>query len=81
MLLPTLYTIRSKRELCRRLKTDMLFRWFLDMTPDEDVFVPTVFAHNRERLTEHGLTQRFFAGVVQRAIQAGLASDEHFAVD
>ena len=51
------------------------------MTPDEDVFVPTVFAHNRERLTEHGLTQRFFAGVVQRAIQAGLASDEHFAVD
>ncbi len=81
LLLQTLYTIRSERELCRRLKTDMLFRWFLDMTPDEDVFVPTVFTHNRERLGEHGLTQRFFAGVVGQAIAAGLASDEHFAVD
>ena len=81
LLLQTLYTIRSERELCRRLKTDMLFRWFLDMTPDEDVFVPTVFTKNRERLAEHGLTQRFFAGVVQQAIAAGLASDEHFAVD
>ncbi len=47
LLLQTLYTIRSERELCRRLKTDLLFRWFLDMSPDEDVFVPTVFTHNR----------------------------------
>ncbi len=81
LLLQSLYTIRSERELCRRLKTDMLFRWFLDMNPDEDVFVPTVFTHNRERLAEHGLTQRFFDGVVRQAIDAGLASDEHFAVD
>jgi transposase len=75
------YSIRSERELCRRLKTDLLFRWFLDMTPDEEVFVPTVFTHNRERLAEHGLTRRFFEGVVRQAIDAGLASDEHFTVD
>jgi hypothetical protein len=59
----------------------MLFRWFLDMTPDEEVFVPTVFTHNRQRLAEHGLTQHFFAGVVRQAIDAGRASDEHLAVD
>lgn len=81
LLLQSLYTIRSERELCRRLKTDMLFRWFLDMTPDEDVFVPTVFTHNRERLAEHGLTRRFFDGVVRQAVAADLASDEHFTVD
>lgn len=81
LLLQSLYTIRSERELCRRLKTDLLFRWFLDMTPDENVFVPTVFTHNRERLAEHGLTQRFFDGVVRQAVAAGLASDEHFTVD
>ncbi len=81
LLLQTLYTIRSERELCRRMKTDLLFRWFLDMTPDDEIFVPTVFTHNRERLAEHGLTQHLFAGVVQQAIAAGLASDEHFAVD
>ncbi len=81
LLLQALYTIRSERELCRRMKTDLLFRWFLDMTPDDEIFVPTVFTHNRERLSEHGLTQQVFAGVVQQAIAAGLASDEHFAVD
>lgn len=67
--------------MCRRLKTDLLFRWFLDMSPDEGVFVPTVFTHNRERIAEHGLTSRFFAGVVKQAQAAGLASDEYFAVD
>ncbi len=51
------------------------------MSTDEDVFVPTGFTHNRQRLSEHGLTQRFFAGVVSQAISAGLASDEHFAVN
>lgn len=81
LLLQSLYSIRSERELCRRLKTDLLFRWFLDMSLDEEVFVPTVFTHNRERLAEHGLTSRFFGGVVKQAQAAGLASDEHFTVD
>lgn len=81
LLLQALYSIRSERELCRRLKTDLLFRWFLDMSPDEAVFVPTVFTHNRERLAEYGLTSRFFSGVVKQAQAAGLASDDHFTVD
>lgn len=81
LLLQSLYTIRSERELCRRIKTDLLFRWFLDMTPDEDVLVPTVFTQNRERLAEHGLTRRFFDCVVRQAVAAGLASGEHFTVD
>jgi transposase len=38
LLLQCLYTIRSERELCRRLKTDLLFRWFLDLRPSHDVF-------------------------------------------
>jgi transposase len=80
-LLKALYTIRSERELCRRLRTDLLFRWFLDMTPDEDVFIPTVFTHDRERLAEYALTQRFLDGVVGQTVVAGLTSDEHFAFD
>jgi len=48
-----LYTIRSERELCRRLKTDLLFRWFLDLQPSDDVFDHSVFTHNRERLLDH----------------------------
>lgn len=81
LLLQCLYTIRSERELCRRLKTDLLFRWFLDLQPSDEVFDHSVFTHNRERLSAHGITQKFFDQVVKQAIEAGLTSDEHFTVD
>lgn len=81
LLLQCLYTIRSERELCRRLRTDLLFRWFLDLQPSDDVFDHSVFTHNRERLSTHGVTQKFFDQVVKQAVQAGLTSDEHFTVD
>lgn len=35
LLVRCLYTIRSERELCQRLKTDFLYRWFLDLQPSE----------------------------------------------
>ena len=81
LLLQCLYTVRSERELCRRIKTDLLFRWFLDLDPSDDVFDHSVFSHNRERLAQHAITRKFFDGVVRQAIGAGLTSDEHFTVD
>ena len=65
MLLQALYSIRSERQLVERIGTDLLFRWFLDLSPEASVFHHTVFSHNRERLDEHGLVQRFFDGVVR----------------
>ena len=38
MVLMSLYTVRSERALCERITFDLLFRWFLDMTPDEACF-------------------------------------------
>ncbi|MBX3378426.1 MAG: IS5 family transposase, partial [Phycisphaeraceae bacterium] len=81
LLLQCLYTVRSERELCRRLKTDLLFRWFLDLQPSDEVFDHAVFSHNRERLAEHGITPKFFDTVVKQALALGLTSDEHFTVD
>ena len=81
LLLQCLYTIRSERELCRRLRTDLLFRWFLGLQPSDEVFDHAVFSHNRERLAMHGLTAKFFDGVVRQASAAGLTSDDHFTVD
>lgn len=80
LLLMALYSVRSERQLCERLDTDLLFRWFLDMQPGDDAFDPTTFTHNRERLDTHGLTRAFFAAVVGEAVTAGLCSD-HFTVD
>lgn len=81
LLLMALYSIRSERQLVERIDTDLLFRWFLDMTPDDSAFDATTFTHNRPRLDQFGLTAAFFNSVLQRAIAAGLTSDDHFSVD
>ncbi|MFO0834400.1 MAG: IS5 family transposase [Phycisphaerales bacterium] len=81
LLLQALYAIRSEAQLVERIDTDLLFRWFLDMDPAMDVFDPTAFTHNRPRLQEFGIIQRFFDGVVRRAMDEGLASDDHFSAD
>lgn len=81
MLLQCLYSVRSERQLVERLDTDLLFRWFCGMDPAEECFDATAFTHNRPRLEEHGIVSAFFDGVVRRAVEAGLTSDEHFSVD
>lgn len=50
------------------------------MDPAEDVFDPTAFAHNRERLREHAIVSTFFDAVLREAMEAELCSD-HFSVD
>lgn len=80
-LLQCLYSVRSEAQLVERLDTDLLFRWFCDMDPAEPVFDATAFAHNRQRLEQHGIAATFFERVVARAIDAGLTSDDHFSVD
>jgi transposase len=80
LLIMALYSIRSERQLCERIDTDLLFRWFLDMQPSDDAFDATTFTHNRPRLDEHDLTQTFFDAVVREALTASLCS-EHFSVD
>jgi transposase len=81
LLLMALYSVRSERQLCERIDTDLLFRWFLDMSPEDEVFDPTVFTYNRPRLDEFGLTGAFFDAVVKQAKADGLCSDDHFSVD
>ena len=38
MLLMALYSLRSENQLCERIDTDLLFRWFLDMDMTESVW-------------------------------------------
>src|SRR5947207_2096656 len=80
LLLMALYSVRSERQLVERIDTDLLFRWFLDMSPEEPAFDATAFTHNRPRLDAHGLTAAFFEAVLREALAAGLCS-EHFSVD
>ena len=59
----------------------MLFRWFVGLNLDEEVWDPTVFTKNRDRLLEAEVAKQFLAQVVEQARTKGLTSDEHFTVD
>src|SRR5687768_16050385 len=50
LLLQILYTIRSERQLMEQLDYNLLYRWFVGLTPDEPVWDPTTFTKNRDRL-------------------------------
>jgi len=79
--LMALYSIRSERQFCERLQYDLLFRWFLDLNPDEPVFDHSTFSQNQGRLLAHQAADLFFAEVVWLAKEKGWVSDEHFSVD
>ncbi|MBI3817750.1 MAG: transposase, partial [Planctomycetes bacterium] len=81
MVLQALYSIRSENQLCEQIAYNFLYRWFLDMKPEDPVFDRTEFVHNRQRFHESGLVEKFFAGSVFASVQQEAASREHFSVD
>jgi len=81
LLLQVLYSVRSERMLMEQLDYNLLFRWFVGLNMDEDVWVPTVFSKNRDRLLEADIARQFFDGVLRQAREANLLSAEHFSVD
>ena len=66
-LLMALYSIRSERQFCERLRYDLLFKWFLDLNVEDEPFDHSSFAKNRKRLLEHRVSRQFFEAVVQQA--------------
>ena len=81
LLLQTLYTIRSERQLMEQLDYNLLFRWFVGLNPDDEVWVPTVFTKNRDRLVDGHIADAFLQETLTAADQRGLLSHEHFSVD
>jgi len=79
--LQALYSVRSDRQLMARIRTDILFRWFLDMNLDEAVFDATVFTQNQDRLLEHEVAVVFFNKVYAIARKNRWTSDDHFSAD
>ena len=69
-LLMLLYSIRSERMLVEQLRYNLLFRWFVGLGMNEEVWHATVFTENRDRLREgEGGT-----GVLRRGGAAGAAA-------
>ena len=80
-LLQMLYSIRSERLLMEEIDYNLLFRWFVGLNADDEVWDATTFTKNRDRLLEADVAQEFLGCVVEQARGKGLTSDEHFSVD
>ncbi len=50
LLLQMLYSVRSERMLMEEIDYNILFRWFVGLNLDDEVWDATVFTKNRDRL-------------------------------
>jgi IS5 family transposase len=64
-----------------QLDYNLLYRWFVGLNMDDEVWDATVFTKNRDRLLEGDIADLFFDQVMAIARERALLSDEHFTVD
>lgn len=76
-----MYTVRSERQLMEQLDYNLLFRWFVGLGMDDDVWDATVYTKNRERLFKGEIAEHFFDEVLGLAADHQLLSSDHFTVD
>ncbi|WP_026610854.1 IS5 family transposase [Methylocaldum szegediense] len=80
-LIQVLFSIRSERQWVQQIEFYLLYRWFVGLTLDAEVWDHATFSANRDRLLNERISRQFFERVVVLAEWQELLSDEHFSVD
>ncbi len=81
LLLQTLFSIRSVRQLMDQVRFNILFKWFLGLAIDDKVWDHSTFSQNQDRLIDTDIALKFMERIQAQAEKAGLISKEHFSVD
>jgi len=81
LLLQVFFSIRSERQLIEQLNYNLLYRWFVGLSPDDPVWDATTFTKNRERLQRGEVFQKFMSQLLHHPQVAPLLSSEHFSID
>ncbi|MGH7225071.1 MAG: IS5 family transposase, partial [Gemmataceae bacterium] len=81
LLLQAFYSIRSERQLVERIEYDLLFRWFVGLGVDDEVWDATTFTKNRDRLLDGDVAAKLLMAVLSQSRVKQLLSSEHFSVD
>lgn len=58
LLLQACYGIRSEWQLMEQLDYNLLYRWFVGLSPDDRIWDPTTFTKNRDRLQQGDVFQK-----------------------
>ena len=81
LLLQAFYSIRSEQQLVEQLNYNLLFRWFVGLSPDDPVWHATTFTKTRDRLLNEAVFEAFMARLLNHPQVKPLLSSEHFSVD
>ncbi len=63
-LLQAFFSVRSERMLMEQIDCDLLFRWFVGLRMDAEVWHATVFSRNRDRLMDADVANEFLAALL-----------------
>src|SRR5438477_6527488 len=66
LLLQVFYGLRSERQLMEQLNYNLLFRWFVGLSPDDPVWDATTFTKNRDRLQRGDVLRKFMERLLDR---------------
>jgi len=81
LLLQVFYGIRSERQLMEQLNYNLLYRWFVGLSPDDPIWNATTFTKNRDRLQNGEVFAKFMTKLLNHPEVKPLLSDEHFSAD
>src|SRR5262249_56411083 len=81
LLLQVFYGIRSERQLMEQLDYNLLYRWFVGLSPDDPIWDPTTFTKNRNRLQNGEVFTKFMTQLLNHPQIKQLLPDDHFSVD
>jgi transposase len=81
MLIQVFFSVRSERQLVQQVRFNLLYRWFIGLAIDDDVWDHSSFSKNRDRLLEHAVVESFFTEEMTLADKQALLSKDHFSVD
>ena len=80
-LLQAFFSVRSERQLMEQIDYNLLFRWFVGLSIDDEVWDATVFTKNRDRLLEAEVAQEFLSALLSLPKVRHLLSSDHFSLD
>ena len=81
MLIQVFFSVRSERQLMEQVRYNLLYRWFIGLAIDDEVWDHSTFSKNRDRLIEHAVVESFFTEVMTLADKRALLSKDPFSVD
>jgi hypothetical protein len=79
LLMQVFYGIRSERQLMEQLDYNLLYRWFVGLSPDDPVWDPTVFTKNRARLQNGDVFAKFMTELLNHPQVEPLLTADHVA--